>query len=410
MRADRRECCSSIARAGRWPRARRGSSRRRRGSGRSPPRRGPRAPAPAPARRRVALVEDEVEHREHGPQPRRGAAPGPGPRSGSRSARTFRFARTSRWATVGSGSSSARAISGTVRPPTSRRVSGTWASSASAGWQQAKISSSRSSGIACSSSLGTSADRLLEVAGEQRLLLAPRAPRAAAGRSRGASRWSGSRRPACRARRRAASGRAPPRRRPAPPPRRGRRRPTAPGRARRTARPNSARKVAATTARGSAASVPLMAMAAPSPKDRGRPARPHLRPPATTRGARGEGALLGQSGVVDRPGRVPGEAGAYAPPPHSSTTDRGDSLPAACPGGWRAERAAWRCSASAASRSRCVRCISRMRRTSPRRAIVGLLRRWSRRYSSPARPASGHGCVNCAPHRRTTPAGWVAHG
>ena len=70
--------------------------------------------------------------------------------------RTLRFARTSRCATVASGSSSARAISGTVRPPTSRSVSGTWASSASAGWQQANISPSRSSGIISSSSPGRS--------------------------------------------------------------------------------------------------------------------------------------------------------------------------------------------------------------------------------------------------------------
>ena len=66
------------------------------------------------------------------------------------------FARTIRCATVGSGSSSARAISGTVRPPTSRSVSGTCASSASAGWQQAKTRPSRSSGIIASSSPGRS--------------------------------------------------------------------------------------------------------------------------------------------------------------------------------------------------------------------------------------------------------------
>ena len=62
--------------------------------------------------------------------------------------RIFRFARTSRCASVGSGTRNARAISAVVRPPTRLSVSATCASAASAGWQQAKISSSRSSGIA----------------------------------------------------------------------------------------------------------------------------------------------------------------------------------------------------------------------------------------------------------------------
>ena len=50
-------------------------------------------------------------------------------------ARIFAFARTSRFAIVGSGTRNARAISSVVRPPSVRRVSATWASSASAGWQ-----------------------------------------------------------------------------------------------------------------------------------------------------------------------------------------------------------------------------------------------------------------------------------
>ena len=62
-------------------------------------------------------------------------------------------ARTSRLAIVGSGTRNARAISSVSSPPRVRRVSATWASSASAGWQQVKMSSSRSSGI--SSSLST---------------------------------------------------------------------------------------------------------------------------------------------------------------------------------------------------------------------------------------------------------------
>ena len=58
----------------------------------------------------------------------------------------LRLARTSRWAIVGSGTRNARAISAVVRPPSVRSVSATCASVASAGWQQVKISSSRSSG------------------------------------------------------------------------------------------------------------------------------------------------------------------------------------------------------------------------------------------------------------------------
>src|SRR3954470_14780551 len=46
---------------------------------------------------------------------------------------------------VGSGTRNARAISSVVRPPSVRRVSATCASVASAGWQQVKTSSSRSS-------------------------------------------------------------------------------------------------------------------------------------------------------------------------------------------------------------------------------------------------------------------------
>ena len=45
-----------------------------------------------------------------------------------------------------SGTRKARAISSVVRPPRVRSVSATWASSASAGWQQVKMSSRRSSG------------------------------------------------------------------------------------------------------------------------------------------------------------------------------------------------------------------------------------------------------------------------
>ena len=61
--------------------------------------------------------------------------------------RIFFLARTSRWASVGSGTRNARAISGVVRPPSVRRVSAIADSGASAGWQQVKISRSWSSGI-----------------------------------------------------------------------------------------------------------------------------------------------------------------------------------------------------------------------------------------------------------------------
>ena len=59
----------------------------------------------------------------------------------------LRFARTRRWAIVGSVTRKARAISGVARPPRVRSVSATRASGASAGWQQVKISRRRSSGI-----------------------------------------------------------------------------------------------------------------------------------------------------------------------------------------------------------------------------------------------------------------------
>ena len=68
----------------------------------------------------------------------------------------LRFARTSRCAIVGSATRKARAISGVVSPPSVRRVSATCASVASAGWQQVKTSSSRSSGKVVVSSMVSS--------------------------------------------------------------------------------------------------------------------------------------------------------------------------------------------------------------------------------------------------------------
>src|SRR6266487_5828520 len=63
--------------------------------------------------------------------------------------RILRLARTRRCAKVASGTRKAWAISGVVRPPRVRRVSATRASSDSAGWQQVKMSRSRSSPMVC---------------------------------------------------------------------------------------------------------------------------------------------------------------------------------------------------------------------------------------------------------------------
>ena len=68
----------------------------------------------------------------------------------------FFLARVIRWAIVVSGTRNAAAISGTVRPPSRRRVSATRASGARAGWQQVKISRSRSSSTGPVGSWGVS--------------------------------------------------------------------------------------------------------------------------------------------------------------------------------------------------------------------------------------------------------------
>ena len=65
----------------------------------------------------------------------------------------LRFARTIRLPMVGSATRKARAISPVVRPPSARSVSATRAGISSAGWQQVKISRSRSSTIVLSSSM-----------------------------------------------------------------------------------------------------------------------------------------------------------------------------------------------------------------------------------------------------------------
>src|SRR5438132_826480 len=78
-----------------------------------------------------------------------------GIRYGILASRILPLARTSRWAMVGSGTRKARAISAVVSPPRSRSVSATWATRASAGWQQVKIRRSLSSCTAPSSSFAT---------------------------------------------------------------------------------------------------------------------------------------------------------------------------------------------------------------------------------------------------------------
>ena len=74
-------------------------------------------------------------------------------RYGMPASRILRLALTSRWARVDSGTRKARAISGVLKPPSVRRVSATRPSIGRAGWQQVKISRSRSSGIAMSASV-----------------------------------------------------------------------------------------------------------------------------------------------------------------------------------------------------------------------------------------------------------------
>src|SRR5579884_882335 len=70
--------------------------------------------------------------------------------------RIFRLARNSRWPSVCSATSSARAISAVVRPPSVRSGSASCASSASAGWQQVKMRRRRSSRIVSASTSSSS--------------------------------------------------------------------------------------------------------------------------------------------------------------------------------------------------------------------------------------------------------------
>ena len=83
------------------------------------------------ARRRVALVEDEVEDGEHRAEPVGEQVVGRDA-EGDAAVSAFRFARTSRCAIVGSGTRNACAICAVVSPATSRSVSATRDSAASA--------------------------------------------------------------------------------------------------------------------------------------------------------------------------------------------------------------------------------------------------------------------------------------
>ena len=85
-------------------------------------------------------------------EPSRAASAGPsGSSNGTPASPSVRLARTMRWATVGSGSRKARAISAVLRPPSRRRVSAARASGASSGWQAMNIRRSRSSPTGLSS-------------------------------------------------------------------------------------------------------------------------------------------------------------------------------------------------------------------------------------------------------------------
>src|SRR5215218_7875080 len=79
-----------------------------------------------------------------------------GTSNGTLASRSVRFARTSRCAIVDSEARKAMAISVVVSPPSSRRVSATRASRESSGWQQVKISASRSSPISSSAAASKS--------------------------------------------------------------------------------------------------------------------------------------------------------------------------------------------------------------------------------------------------------------
>ena len=147
---------------------------------------------------------------------------------------SVRLARTMRCATVDSGTRNARAISSVVSPPSSRSVSATRASVESTGWQAVKISRRQ---IVAERVVDRAAVEVATVAAScassasrpSSSVLARRASRRDAGRSRDASPWPSATRPDCPGRPTRATARARRRARPEPDPRRARRR--APARA-----------------------------------------------------------------------------------------------------------------------------------------------------------------------------------
>src|SRR6266849_4271619 len=73
-----------------------------------------------------------------------------GTSNGTRFSESVRFARTIRWAMVGSGTRNARAISSVVNPPSNRKARATRASGESTGWQAVNSRRSRSSPMSLS--------------------------------------------------------------------------------------------------------------------------------------------------------------------------------------------------------------------------------------------------------------------
>ena len=148
-RARRARVVSSISARGRSPRARRASAREQRASRIASSQSSSRTSVAGG--REVALVEDEVE-RASTDRRRSGRSCSAGHRVGDAGVadlalRAHEPLRHRRLA----GTRKARAISAVASPPSVRSVSATRASGASAGWQQVKISRSRSSGIGASS-------------------------------------------------------------------------------------------------------------------------------------------------------------------------------------------------------------------------------------------------------------------
>jgi len=80
----------------------------------------------------MPLGKDQVEHREYGAQPVRRSA-SLGTRYGIRAARILPFARTSRWAMVGSGTRKARANLRGAQPAQQPQGQRDWALVASEG-------------------------------------------------------------------------------------------------------------------------------------------------------------------------------------------------------------------------------------------------------------------------------------